>query len=147
MPSAVFDHPDVQVALRLAVLSQRNNEGQRGRHRPSNSEAALNAFSQFFKAVAAPSTSFLAACLAELHFTDVRRAAIKALRTAYLKQYPELPLVTLAAMLGCDDLDDAATICAAFGLRIDTDPTTGTLAAIIYKGIEFDGRVGFGCFE
>ena len=62
LPPHIFNSRYMQSALRLQSLVLRNNEsrGERGR-RPANSEASLNAFSRFFKAVGKDNTSYLLA--------------------------------------------------------------------------------------
>jgi len=119
LPYDLFNSQHIQAALRLQSLALRNNEsrGERGR-RPANSEASLNAFSRFFKHVARDETSYLLACLAESHFTDIRRGALVAMRKAYIPQNPQYPVGKLAKMLGCNDVQHCAEIAENFGLNV-----------------------------
>jgi hypothetical protein len=147
LPPHIFRNDHVQAALRLHALAQRNNEsrGERGR-RPANSEASLNAFSRFFKAIARDDTSYLLACLAETHFADVRRGALVCLRKAYMAQHPEYPLPKLARILGCDGTLQCAEIAENFGLEVAYDTRLATpspYAVLLHRGVTMTGRVGY----
>lgn len=147
LPRDIFNSEHLQAALRLHSLAQRNNEtrGERGR-RPANSEASLNAFSRFFKAIASDETSYLLACLAETHFADVRRGALVCLRKAYMQQHPECPLPKLTRMLGCDNTVQCAEICENFGFAIAYDNKQLTpipTGVILHRGVTMIGECGY----
>ena len=145
LPSHIFNDPFLQTALRLQSLVQRNNDTlvQRGR-RAANSPASLNAFSRFFKLIAASTeVTFLLACLLETDFTDVRRGALKALLRSYLDRQSGLPLSNLAKMLGADDVEDCVLICQAFDVNVRTDEAGEEVADLhrtcTFKGELYDG--------
>lgn len=146
LPQDIFHSEHLQAALRLHALAQRNNEsrGERGR-RPANSEASLNAFSRFFKAIASDQTSYLLACLAETHFADIRRGALVCLRKAYMAQHPECPLPKLTRMLGCDDAVQCADITQNFGFAVvydDQQVVPYPIAVILHRGTTMTGELG-----
>lgn len=136
LPLEIFDSPYVQAATRLHALAQRNNEsrGERGR-RPANSEASLNAFSLFFKAVAGPKTPYLLACLAESHFFDIRRGALVSLRKAFIPQQPQYPLTKLAKMLGCDSVAHTAEVVENFGLEVTYSADDVPVSVELHRGV------------
>lgn len=136
LPIHVFDNAHVQAAITLHALAQRNNEtrGERGR-RPANSEASLNAFSRFFKAVASSQTSYLLACLAESHFFDIRRGALVALRKAFIPQHPQFPLSRLSTILGCDGVEHCAELVDNFGLPITNNAAGMPVSVELHRGV------------
>lgn len=140
LPRDIFLERHLQAALRLHALAQRNNEtrGERGR-RPANSEASLNAFSRFFKAVAGDNTSYLLACLAESHFIDVRRGALSTLRKAFMTAHAHYPITKLARMLGCDDIAHCAEIAETFGFVVIYGPDHMAIAVELHKGAVMQG--------
>lgn len=137
----IFNSRYIQSALRLQSLVLRNNEsrGERGR-RPANSEASLNAFSRFFKAVAKDDTSYLLACLAESHFTDVRRGALVALKKAYIERNPQYPLPKLAKMLGCNNVAHCAEVVENFGLGVVYDAAGTPVSVELHRKVALQGQ-------
>ncbi|GAA6002861.1 hypothetical protein JCM10207_001871 [Rhodosporidiobolus poonsookiae] len=111
LPSHVFSHPLLQTALALHRLAQKSNLARGERASP-------NAFSRFFKLVADPSVPYLFGCILSTHFSDVRRNALDALRRAFIKQHCAFPLATLAKTLGCDDEDEARSVCEQLGVVV-----------------------------
>lgn len=142
LESSIFNSRHVQAAIRLHALAQRNNEsrGERGR-RPANSEASLNAFSRFFKTVASDDTSFLLACLAESHFTDIRRGALVSLRKAYLQSQPNYPISRLAKMLGCDDAQHCQEVAENFGLSVGFGAGNVPVTVELHRKVELIGEL------
>ena len=140
LPSSIFSSQHVQAALQLQALAQRNNEskGERGR-RPANSEASLNAFSRFFKSVAADTTSYTMACLTESHFVDIRRGALVSLRKAYIPQHAQYPMAKLAKLLGCDDVDHCQEVVEAFGLSVLLHSDGTPVSVELHRKIEMTG--------
>ena len=140
LPSEVFSSEHLQAALKLQALAQRNNtsRGERGR-RPANSEASLNAFSRFFKAVAGDETSYLLACLAESHFIDIRRGALVSLRKAYIPQHAQYPISRLTKMLGCDNIDHCQEVVEAFGLSVAQDTNGVPRSVELHRKVEITG--------
>ncbi|TKA56638.1 hypothetical protein B0A53_01831 [Rhodotorula sp. CCFEE 5036] len=125
LPPEIFGHPLLQRALALHRLAQKSNI-------PRGERASQNAFSRFFKLVSDPGTPYLFACILSTHFNDIRRNAIDALRSAYLKQHSAFPLRTLAKILGCDDEADARSVCEQLGVVVRTDER-GRVVAELHK--------------
>ncbi|GAA5873455.1 hypothetical protein JCM3774_002422 [Rhodotorula dairenensis] len=125
LPPEIFMHPLLQRALALHRLAQRSNI-------PRGERASQNAFSRFFKLVSEPGTPYLFACILSTHFNDIRRSAIDALRSAYLKQHSAFPVRTLAKILGCDDEADARSVCEQLGIVVRTDER-GRVVAEVHK--------------
>lgn len=98
--------------------------------RSANTEAAQNHFSRFFSLIARPSTPFLLACLLEAHFTDVRKGALKALKSSILEALKPFPVHTVTEMLGFNDDDDTAAFASALALPVIADPESGAPLAI-----------------
>lgn len=131
LPPEIFDHPLLQRALALHRLAQKSNI-------PRGERASQNAFSRFFKLVSEPGTPYLFACILSTHFNDIRRNAIDALRSAYLKQHSAFPLRTLAKILGCDDEADARSVCEQLGVVVRTDER-GRVVAELHKQAALKG--------
>lgn len=125
LPPSIFSHPLLQRALAIHRLAQKSNIARGER-------ASQNAFSRFFKLVAAPETPYLFACILSTHFNDVRRNAVDALRMAFLKQHSAFPLRTLATVLGCDDEEDARSVCEQLGVVVRADER-GKMVAELHK--------------
>ncbi|GAA6030212.1 hypothetical protein JCM8097_008990 [Rhodosporidiobolus ruineniae] len=126
LPLPVFLHPLLQTALSLHRLAQKSNL-------PRGERASLNAFSRFFKLVGDPSVPYLFGCILSTHFPSIRLHALEALRSAYLKQHSAFPLRTLAKVLGCDDEDEARSVCEGFGVVVRPDER-GKMVAELHKG-------------
>ncbi|MBZ6370661.1 MAG: hypothetical protein LBE44_01835 [Microbacterium hominis] len=131
LPPEIFGHPLLQRALALHRLAQKSNI-------PRGERASQNAFSRFFKLVSDPGTPYLFACILSTHFNDIRRNAIDALRSAYLKQHSAFPLRTLAKILGCDDEADARSVCEQLGVVVRTDER-GRVVAELHKQAALKG--------
>lgn len=133
LPPEIFGHPLLQRALALHRLAQKSNI-------PRGERASQNAFSRFFKLVSEPGTPYLFACILSTHFNDIRRNAIDALRSAYLKQHSAFPLRTLAKILGCDDEADARSVCEQLGVVVRTDER-GRVVAELHKQAALKGAL------
>lgn len=125
LPPSIFSHTLLQRALAIHRLAQKSNIARGER-------ASQNAFSRFFKLVAAPETPYLFACILSTHFNDVRRNAVDALRMAFLQQHSAFPLRTLAKVLGCDDEEDARSVCEQLGVVVRADER-GKMVAELHK--------------
>ncbi|KAJ8292731.1 SAC3 family protein 1 [Rhodotorula toruloides] len=125
LPPSIFSHTLLQRALAIHRLAQKSNIARGER-------ASQNAFSRFFKLVAAPETPYLFACILSTHFNDVRRNALDALRMAFLQQHSAFPLRTLAKVLGCDDEEDARSVCEQLGVVVRADER-GKMVAELHK--------------
>ncbi|KAJ1734183.1 actin cytoskeleton and mitosis protein [Coemansia sp. Benny D160-2] len=127
LPRHIFLAPIVQQALRLHMLSESSDAagGSRGgssskKTQALGSQLAVQGMAtQFFRAVASDRTPFLLACLAECFFPRVRRAALRAMNSAFpYQQGREYPVAELAAMLAFDSVDDVRAFCALFSLAV-----------------------------
>lgn len=132
LPPHILSHPLLQRALALHRLAQKANI-------PRGERASQNAFSRFFKLVGDPGTPYLFACILSTHFNDVRRGAIEALRSAFLKQHSAFPLRTLAKVLGCDDEADARAVCEQLGIVVRSDER-GPDVAELHKQAALKGQ-------
>ncbi|KAJ2673424.1 actin cytoskeleton and mitosis protein, partial [Coemansia sp. RSA 1285] len=128
LPRHIFLAPIVQQALRLHMLSESSDAaGSSGGSSSSSrktqalgSQLAVQGMAtQFFRAVASGRTPFLLACLAECFFPRIRRAALRAMNSAFpYQQGREYPVAELAAMLAFDSVDDVRAFCALFSLAV-----------------------------
>ncbi|KAJ2473989.1 actin cytoskeleton and mitosis protein [Coemansia sp. RSA 2322] len=118
LPSRVFLAPVVQQALKLHRLSE-SGDALYTRQDPGNLFAAQNQATQFFRAVASSQTPLLLACLAEYQFPSIRRAALKAMNTAFPYQAgKEYPTGEFADMLAFDSVDEVREFCRQFSVSV-----------------------------
>ncbi|KAJ1846603.1 actin cytoskeleton and mitosis protein, partial [Coemansia sp. RSA 2708] len=118
LPAHIFTAPVVQQALKLHMLSEANNVNTR--RDAGNRWAAQNLAVQFFRAVAAPATPLLMACLAEYYFPSIRRAALRAMCDAFpYQEGKEYPVEEFAAMLAFDSVDEVRDFCAQFNVGLN----------------------------
>lgn len=140
LPISIFLNPIFQQALRLQSLVQRNNASASAasRGRPHNSEACINGFTRFFKAVAAPQTPFLMACLLQTDFNDIRAGALKAMKKAYLDRHARISVEDLVRLLGFDDEMECEEVCQACGIEIISEEGTPR-EAVLHRAITVTG--------
>ncbi|KAJ2451322.1 actin cytoskeleton and mitosis protein [Coemansia sp. RSA 2336] len=118
LPKHIFVAPVVQQALKLHMLSEANVVTTR--RDPGTQWAAQNLAVQFFRAVAAPDTPPLLACLAEYYFPSIRRAALKAMCDAFpYQEGKEYPVEEFAEMLAFDSVDQVREFCALFSVSVN----------------------------
>ncbi|KAJ1867430.1 actin cytoskeleton and mitosis protein [Coemansia sp. RSA 989] len=118
LPKHIFVAPVVQQALKLHMLSEANVVTTR--RDPGTQWAAQNLAVQFFRAVAAPDTPPLLACLAEYYFPSIRRAALKAMCDAFpYQEGKEYPVEEFAEMLAFDSVDQVREFCALFNVSVN----------------------------
>ncbi|KAJ2708851.1 actin cytoskeleton and mitosis protein, partial [Coemansia spiralis] len=116
LPAHIFTAPVVQQALRLHMLSE-SSGAVSTRRDPGSRLGAQNLATQFFRAVAAPDTPLLLACLAEYRFPSIRRAALKAMCDAFpYQEGKEYPVEDFAAMLAFDSADEVREFCQLFSV-------------------------------
>lgn len=142
--SRILDAPIVNVALDLRALAQRNNitNSRRG----ANTEATQNLFSRLFSIVGRPRVPFLMACILEFHFEDIRKGAIKAMRSSFREAHKAFPISTLTEMLGFDDETETTSFASACKLELVLDPVSGAPAAVkLHSRAPFDGRISVHC--
>ncbi|KAG5437182.1 hypothetical protein PCANB_001159 [Pneumocystis canis] len=132
----LFSFP-IQHSLKLYALVQRNNK-KIGIHKIPNTEAAQNLFTRFFKLIASEKTTYLMACSVEMHFPDIRKGALKAMRRSYLANHSPFPIDELAEMLGCDSIEEAAINCESYGLVVDKNAEGTPLSVHIHKSSPWD---------
>ncbi|KAK7207162.1 SAC3/GANP/Nin1/mts3/eIF-3 p25 family-domain-containing protein [Myxozyma melibiosi] len=111
LPKAVFLDRRVQLALELRSMAQQNNISERGY---TNTENAQNLFVRFFKLIKSPAVPFLFACLAEVHFNDIRMWALRAMAGGYHRRGKPYVSANLVEMLGCNDTDELHELCDHF---------------------------------
>ncbi|KAJ4423818.1 actin cytoskeleton and mitosis protein [Gnomoniopsis sp. IMI 355080] len=80
-----FDSPEIQTAVSLIELLQ-NVWHHRGPMRPwAPLTLGSQSFSSYFAIVESPQVSYTMACLAGIHFTELRRLMLKALHKSYAR--------------------------------------------------------------
>lgn len=129
-PRHVFEHPYLQRALKLYSLLQRNNEIMQTsarRNKFDNIEACQNFYSQFFKLVGDTGTPFLLACMAEWHFPDVRKGALKAMNRAYNFAHKGVEVEYLRQVLAYDSVEQLLREAKIYGLVFDTNDNRTTI--------------------
>lgn len=102
LPSNVFNHKHIQLALRLRNLINQNNIVERGH---LNSIGSLNMFVEFFRLVYSEETPFLMSCLLETHFNEIRFYSLKAMSKSYHSRGGPFPAKAIAQMLGYDSVE------------------------------------------
>jgi nuclear mRNA export protein SAC3 len=124
--------------LDLHAVAQRNNVANS--RRAANTEAAQNLFSRFFQLTARSKTPFLVACLLEFHFEDIRKGALKAMKSSFREMHKAFPIDTLTNMLGFNDDFDTAAFVQACKLESVLDHITGLPSAVkVHNRAIFDG--------
>ncbi|KAK9372019.1 SAC3/GANP/Nin1/mts3/eIF-3 p25 family-domain-containing protein [Lipomyces chichibuensis] len=108
LPRNIFLDSNVQLALELRSLAQQNNITERGY---TNTENAQNMFIRFFKLVKSSAVPYLMACLAEVHFNDIRMWALKSMAPGYHKRGKPYIAPHLVQFLGCDDETELFELC------------------------------------
>ncbi|KAK9363878.1 SAC3/GANP/Nin1/mts3/eIF-3 p25 family-domain-containing protein [Lipomyces starkeyi] len=108
LPRNIFLDSIVQLALELRSLAQQNNITERGY---TNTENAQNMFIRFFKLVKSSAVPYLMACLAEVHFNDIRMWALKSMAPGYHKRGKPYIASHLVEFLGCDDETELFELC------------------------------------
>ncbi|EEB09276.1 nuclear export factor Sac3 [Schizosaccharomyces japonicus yFS275] len=136
LPDHIFRSKFLQTALRLSALAQKNNE-RVGRLLPPNTEAAPNLFTRFFKLTRSDRVTYLMACLLEVHFSSVRKGALKAMRRSYLSAHARIPCADIQKLLYCDAIEEVIELCEHYGLEVVTDDS-GSLNVILNKSVNFD---------
>lgn len=136
LPPHIFDSPILQTALELRRFAQQNPAPRTKSNGPSQ-----NYFSRFFSTVSRESIHFLMACLVQISFLDIRKAALKALKGAFRKANRSFPLSTLTDMLGCDDDEETTLLVAALGLQTETIENSGTVGVKLNPESSFSGRL------
>lgn len=139
MPPDLLHLPIIRLALDIRATVQRNNAANT--RRATNIEAAQNLYSRFFKFVAQTTTPFLVACLLEHHFTDIRKGALKAMKSSFLPNHRPYQLSSMTSILGFDDDLEAAAFATSCSLDIIPDSETGKSAAVaIHRKAPFNGQ-------
>ncbi|KAK9456050.1 SAC3/GANP/Nin1/mts3/eIF-3 p25 family-domain-containing protein [Dipodascopsis uninucleata] len=108
LPMHILLDPQVQLVLELRKLAQQNNITERGY---TNTENASNMYSRFFKLLRTSSVPYLFACLAEVHFNDIRMWALKSMSSGYHKRGKPYVAAHLAKVLGCDSEQELLDLC------------------------------------
>lgn len=142
LPQVIFMDPRLQSALKLHVLAQCSNLAKppSGR-RPASSPATLNGFTRLFKRINSPQTSFLAACLLETHFRDIRVSALKAIRCAQSRKYgAHIPLKELARACAVPIPQDCLEFCVACGLKASRANDLQHCTVELHNHVVFDGK-------
>lgn len=118
LPKYIYDHPQVQLALKLRSLIQQNNIEERG---VTFNENSLNYFSTFFSLVNSPQTPYLFACLLESSFNEIRLYSLKAMARAYHHRAKPYYVSRLTKMLLFDNDDQTIDFCTYYDLPVKDD--------------------------
>ncbi|KAG5519765.1 hypothetical protein PMAC_000038 [Pneumocystis sp. 'macacae'] len=137
LPEELFFSSPIQHSLKLYALVQRNNE-KIGIHKIPNTEAAQNLFTRFFKLIASKKTTYLMACSVEMHFADIRKGALKAMRRSYLANHSPFPIDKLTEMLGCDNIEEAAVNCESYGLMVNRNTEGTPISVYIHRSSQWN---------
>ncbi|KAI8443518.1 SAC3/GANP/Nin1/mts3/eIF-3 p25 family-domain-containing protein [Phakopsora pachyrhizi] len=149
LPLEVFNDQNLQCAMELQVLAQCGNMTRGPARRPANSPTTLNAFSRLFKKVKSSETSFLNACLLETHFTDIRIAALKSLRSAQATKYGTKLSLSEVARLCAMSLQECYDFCTALGIKSAMPDNLEECTLELHKHAPFDGKFcfAFSCLD
>ncbi|PKS07987.1 hypothetical protein jhhlp_006599 [Lomentospora prolificans] len=118
---------DIRTAVSLVEALQ-NTQDFHGPLKGAPSYAAASAYNSFFRIVEDPSVSFTMACFAEIHFGQLRRSILSAVKKAFSrpKQTPkDITAAVLNSYLRFDTVDEAVEFAEIHGLefaRDESDP-------------------------
>ncbi|AEO62569.1 uncharacterized protein THITE_2106885 [Thermothielavioides terrestris NRRL 8126] len=118
-----FESEEVQTAVALvqAMEDVRKPKGPIKPHRPTS--LADTSFTNYFSIVEDPRVSYTMACIAEVHFTQVRQAILKNLVRAYARSRDAPRTITasdLNAILRFDTPEEAVEFAELHGLEFST---------------------------
>ncbi|KAL7267977.1 actin cytoskeleton and mitosis protein [Rhizina undulata] len=142
-PQYVQSSKEVRQAVRFVELVQQNNASEA--IRTGNAEACTNFAHTVFRLVQHKSTPYLMACLLETHFEEIRRAALKALRMAYMKGSKRLLIDEVSTQLGYETPDDLERDLKHYGIDTGDIEIDGQMKRyiVIEKGRPWrDGEPG-----
>lgn len=99
----------------------------------------MNMFTDFFKIVLDKNkTPFLLACLAEIHFNEIRHKALICLGKLYHSKSLKTPTVNdLTKMLGFDSEKDLEETCKIYGIEISLDEDQMRRVRLINFNVQF----------
>ncbi|WBW74691.1 nuclear export factor Sac32 [Schizosaccharomyces osmophilus] len=122
----LIEKPIVQTALALHSYAQRNNHTeQRFKHvdlsliSSTNTEAAPNFYTRFFKVAKGFKTTFLMACILDMFLPSLRTGALKAMKKSYLSAHANIPFSDLLRILSLPRNEELIKICKSHGLQIE----------------------------
>lgn len=78
------------------------------------------------------------ACSIEMHFANIRKGALKAMRRSYLANHSPFPIDVLAEMLGCDSIEETAINCESYGLTVYRNTQGSPVSVHIHKSSKWD---------
>lgn len=155
LPANIFNHPWVQLAFDFRAFAQRNFDTQKVGSK-SNAEISLNFFSRFFKLVKQDEVPFLMACLAHNKFGEIRRAGIRALRSAYARVQQStlgtsmmkskiMYIDIFTKLMGCVSEEEAFQLATTMNLDAvwesgDTEGPGLPLGFLVSAGADFNGE-------
>ncbi|OLY80892.1 SAC3 family protein 1 [Smittium mucronatum] len=123
LPDGIFWSSIIQQSLKLVRLAQCSNS-LIGRNEPPNLDGAQNFFTQFFKQIRSENTPYLLACVAEFHFSDIRRSAIKSLNKAiFYQENFEYPTPKLSHNLGFDTIEECIEFVSKYSIKSNPQTT------------------------
>lgn len=139
----VFFHPSVQLALRIRFLM-----AQVGDSNHPSVDGSFNHFSKIFALISKPTTSYLISCCVHLHFTDIRKGALRAIQSSYNYIHDDpssgMLLGELRTALGFDTDEEATSFLNHY--FIDVELVEGHFVAYVGRKVikDLNGRTKLG---
>ncbi|KAJ4388947.1 actin cytoskeleton and mitosis protein [Gnomoniopsis smithogilvyi] len=121
-----FDSPEIQTAVSLIELLQ-NVWHHKGPMKPwAPLTLGSQSFSSYFAIVESPEVSYTMACLAGIHFTELRRLMLKALHKSYARvrgNPKDLTAKVLNEMFRFDTEDECLAFLKEYGMEFSSEGT------------------------
>lgn len=117
LPQHIYDDPKVQNSIKLRGMMQMSF----GAVKKNAKENSQNLFTALFQSLGNKNISFLAACLVESHFQDIRFGALGAMAKSYHSKGKPYSLTRLSRLLGFNNDEDTASFCTSYGMTIVQD--------------------------
>ncbi|KZF22611.1 hypothetical protein L228DRAFT_129763 [Xylona heveae TC161] len=121
-PKEIFWDPRVQRALKIYAAATSVVEEQGPLQPYTGYSVAQGNYGRFWSTVGSQEISYLMACVAEIYFNHVRKAALSSIMRAYKQgghaKTEDWTLNDLVPVLGFDDDDEVRIFCEAYGLTI-----------------------------
>ncbi|KAK8854914.1 hypothetical protein IAR55_003653 [Kwoniella newhampshirensis] len=149
LPSAIIDHPLVQLAWELRRAAQRNFDSQKEGSK-FNAEFGANLISRFVRLLKGQRVPYLMSCLVEIRLREVRRSALRALVRTYPRLRTEsirvneqgevverkmLLVQTLNTILGCEEQEQEESAWDDIN-QVSKNPDMETVAIVQRFGLE-----------
>lgn len=116
----LFEHPRFQLALELYAAAGNTHDSHGPLRPPGSVLVAQNDFAKFFRVVKSSRVSYTMACMAEIHFNQIRKDALVAIRAGYRARSTaeNATLQLLVDLLGFDTEQEAQAFAEACGINV-----------------------------